>query len=79
MTGAAPLVLRTAFTDLAKPRGGGPTYTDQPALMAVLDATSAQAGGEIWVEFVDPTTYQVLRTVQYAASPSSAPASSPSG
>jgi hypothetical protein len=79
LTGAAPLVLRTAFTDLARPRGRGPSYTDQPALMAVVDATGARAGGEIWVEFVDPTTYKVLRTVRYSASPSSVPTSSPSG
>jgi hypothetical protein len=52
VTGAAPLVLRTA--------------------------TGAPGGGEIWVEFVDPTTYQVLRTVKYAASLSAA-TSSPSG
>ncbi len=78
VTGAAPLVLRTAFTDLAKPQGGGPSYTDQAALMAVINGNGAQAGAEIWVEFVDPTTYQVLRTVHYAATPS-APTSSPSG
>ncbi|MGA8245615.1 MAG: hypothetical protein WB797_01805 [Nocardioides sp.] len=76
VTGAAPLVLRTSFTDLGKPQGGGPSYTDHPALMVVLDAAGARAGGEIWVEFVDPTTYRVLRTVKYAASPSSAPSSS---
>jgi hypothetical protein len=79
VTGAAPLVLRTSLTDLEKPQGGGPSYTNRPALMAVLNATSAQAGAEIWVEFVDPTTYQVLRTVRYAAAPSSPPASTSSG
>jgi hypothetical protein len=73
VTGAAPLVLRTAFTDLVKPQGGGPSYTGQAALMAVIDDSSAQGGGEIWVEFVDPTTYKILRTVKYAASPASSP------
>jgi hypothetical protein len=79
VTGAAPLVLRTSLTDLKKPPDGGPKYTDQPALMVVLNATSTQAGAEIWVEFVDPTTYQVLRTVQYSGAPSSAPTAPASG
>ena len=79
VTGSAPLVLRTSLTDVRKPQGGGPSYTNQPALMAVLNATSAQAGAEIWVEFVDPTTFKVLRTVQYAAAPSSTPTPSASG
>jgi hypothetical protein len=69
VTGAAPLVLRTSLTDLHQPPGGGPTYTNQPALMVVIDATSTQSGAETWVEFVDPITYKVLRTVQYAAAP----------
>jgi hypothetical protein len=73
VTGAAPLVLRTSLTDVKKPQGGGPTYTNQPADMAVLNATSAQAGAQIWVEFVDPTTFKVLRTVQYSAAPTSSP------
>lgn len=79
VTGAAPLVLRTSLTDLKKPPGGGPKYTSQPALMVVLNATSTQSGAETWVEFVDPTTYKVLRTVQYSASASSAPTASSSG
>lgn len=78
VTGSAPLVLRTSLTDLATPAGGGQAYTNQPALMVVIDGTSAQAGYAVFVEFVDPTTYDVLRSVHYAASaPSSSP--SPSG
>jgi hypothetical protein len=79
VAGAAPLVLLTSLTDLGKPPGGGPSYTNQPALMAVLNATGAQAGAQIWVEFVDPTTFTVLRSLHYAAAASSPATSSPSG
>lgn len=72
-TGAAPLVLRTSLSDLTKPRGGGASYTNQPALMVVLNTTSTQSGAGIFVEFVDPTTFKVLRTLQYAAAPPSSP------
>jgi hypothetical protein len=79
VTGSAPLVLRTSLSDVAKPQDGGPSYTNQAALMVVITGTSAQTGAETWVEFVDPTTFKVLRTVQYAVTASSAPTAPPSG
>jgi hypothetical protein len=70
---SSALVFRTAFTD--KATSGGKRYTDQPALMVVVpDAqTSGRSATSVFVEFVDPSSYQVLKTLTYqgaTASPS---------
>ena len=66
-SGAAPLVLRTSFTD----HGGGASYTDRPALMVVVANTASTSPGgpasSVYVAFVDPTSYQTLTTVTYDA------------
>jgi hypothetical protein len=77
-TGSAPLVFRTSFTDTKKPSSGGPSFTGRPAIMVVVPSAQGSAGASgAFVEFVDPTSYQVLRTVSYGAG--SSPSSSSSG
>ncbi len=66
-SGAAPIVLRTSFSD----HGNGASFTDQPALMVVvLNAQSSGAGGTgsaVYVAFLDPTTYKTLTSLTYDA------------
>ena len=60
--GGQPLVFRTSFT-MAK--GSGRPSPATPALMVVIPDPQ---GTDVHVEFVDPTTYRVLDTVQYGGS-----------
>ena len=64
-SGAAPIVLRTSFSD----HGNGASFTDQPALMVVVpNGRSAGAGGSgssVYVAFLDPTTYKTLTSLTY--------------
>jgi hypothetical protein len=78
-TGSTPLVFRTSFTDTKKPSSGGPSYQGKPAIMVVVPTSQGGAAGSgAFVEFVDPTSYQVLRTVSYGGG-GSAPSKSSSG
>jgi len=69
---SAAIVLRTSFTDLGK----HPKYTDHPALMVVVPSspssspspsTSGSGAGSstVYVDFLDPTSMQVLQTLSY--------------
>ena len=60
--GGQPLVFRTSFTVAA---GSGKPGTAKPALMVVVPDAR---GTEVHVDFVDPTSYRTLESVQYAAS-----------
>lgn len=72
--GGQPLVFRTTFTAAA---GSGRTGTPTAALMVVVPDPR---GTDVRVDFVDPTTYRTLESVEYGAGPSSSPSStSPSG
>jgi hypothetical protein len=64
--GGKPLVFRTSFT-LA--RGSGKPGTDTPALMVVIPDPK---GTDVHVDFVDPTSYRTLKTVEYGGAASSA-------
>jgi len=57
--GGKPLVFRTAYT-VAK--GVGQPGTATPALMVVVPATR---GTDVQVDFVDPTSYRLLDSVEY--------------
>jgi hypothetical protein len=63
--GGKPLVFRTSFT-VAKRQGQPGTAT--PALMVVVPDPR---GTDVHVDFVDPTSYQQLRSVEYGGSGSS--------
>jgi hypothetical protein len=64
-SGADPIVLRTAFTDLDQ----GASFQDRAALMVVVPPSQAESqasSGSVHVAFLDPTTYTTLTTVTYA-------------
>ena len=63
--GGKPLVFRTSFTFA---QGQGKPGTATPALMVVVPDPQ---GSDVHVDFVDPTTYQELRSVEYAGNGSS--------
>jgi len=65
--GGQPLVFRTTFTVAA---GSGRTGTPTAALMVVVPDPR---GNDVRVDFVDPTTYRTLESVQYVSVPSSSP------
>lgn len=60
--GGQPLVFRTSFT-VAK--GSGQPGTATPALMVVVPDPR---GTDVHVDFVDPTSYKPLETVEYGGS-----------
>lgn len=64
--GGKPLVFRTSFT-VAK--GQGQPGTATPALMVVVPDPQ---GTDVHVDFVDPTSYQPLETVEYGGTGTSA-------
>ena len=72
-SGGQPLVFRTSFTVAA---GSGKPGAATAALMVVVPDSQ---GTEVRVDFVDPTSYQVLESVPYAVSPSASSSASPSG
>jgi hypothetical protein len=63
--GGQPLVFRTSFTVAA---GSGRPGTATSALMVVVPDP---AGSKVHVDFVDPTSFRTLESVEYAAGPSS--------
>jgi hypothetical protein len=63
--GGKPLVFRTSFT-VAK--GQGQPGAATPALMIVVPDPR---GSDVHVDFIDPTSYQQLRSVEYGGSGSS--------
>jgi hypothetical protein len=63
--GGKPLGFRTSFT-VAK--GQGQPGTATPALMIVVPDPT---GSDVHVDFVDPTSYRPLRSVEYGGSTSS--------
>jgi hypothetical protein len=63
--GGKPLVFRTSFTSA---KGQGQPGTATPALMVVVPDPQ---GSDVHVDFVDPTSYQQLRSVEYDGSGSS--------
>jgi hypothetical protein len=65
--GGQPLVFRTSFTVAA---GSGKPGTATAALMVVVPDPQ---GSEVHVDFVDPTSYRTLESVQYAANPAPTP------
>jgi hypothetical protein len=64
--GGKPLVFRTSFTAA---RGSGQPGTATPALMVVVPDPQ---GTDVHVDFIDPTSYARLRSVDYGATSSSA-------
>jgi hypothetical protein len=60
--GGKPLVFRTSFTDA---KGVGQPGVATPALMVVVPDPQ---GSDVHVDFVDPTSYQELRSVEYGGS-----------
>jgi hypothetical protein len=71
--GGQPLVFRTSYTVA---HGSGRSGTATPALMIVIPDPK---GNDVHVDFVDPTTYRTLESVQYAGSaPVANPSTSPS-
>jgi hypothetical protein len=64
--GGKPLVFRTSFTAA---HGQGQPGTATPALMVVVPDPQ---GSDVHVDFVDPTTYAQLRSVDYSGAVSSA-------
>ncbi|HEY3528973.1 MAG TPA: hypothetical protein VGK78_07465 [Nocardioides sp.] len=69
--GGQPLVFRTSFTVAKKGGRPGPAT---PALMVVIPDPQ---GSDVHVEFVDPTTFKPLETVEYGASSPGTSSSSP--
>jgi len=65
--GGQPLVFRTSFTVAA---GSGKPGTATAALMVVVPNPQ---GAEVHVDFVDPTSYRTLESVQYAVNPPPSP------
>jgi hypothetical protein len=65
--GGKPLVFRTSYT-VTKGRGQPGPAT--PALMVVIPDPT---GSDVHVEFVDPTSYQELASVEYGASEPASP------
>lgn len=57
--GGKPLVFRTSFGAAS---GSGPAATTTPALMVVIPDPT---GAGVHVDFVDPTTYRELDSVDY--------------
>lgn len=68
--GGQPLVFRTSYT---VSHGTGQPGTATPALMVVVPDPK---GTDVHVDFVDPTSYQMLRTVSYGGSAGSGTPSS---
>jgi hypothetical protein len=68
--GGQPLVFRTSFTVA---HGSGKPGTATPALMVVVPDPK---GTDVSVDFVDPTSYQTLKTVRYGGA---RPTAGPSG
>jgi hypothetical protein len=60
--GGKPLVFRTSFTVA---HGSGQPGTATPALMVVVPDPQ---GSDVHVDFVDPSSYRPLETVQYTGS-----------
>lgn len=71
--GGQPLVFRTSYTVA---HGSGRTGTATAALMIVIPDPQ---GSDVHVDFVDPTSYRVLKSVEYTGSTPSANASTSSG
>jgi hypothetical protein len=63
--GGKPLVFRTSFT---LDRGPGKPGTATPALMVVIPDPT---GTDVHVDFVDPTSYRPLESVEYGGAGSS--------
>jgi hypothetical protein len=63
--GGKPLVFRTSFTAT---QGSGKPGTATPALMVVVPDPQ---GTDVHVDFVDPTSYRTLQTVDYGGAGSS--------
>ena len=63
--GGKPLVFRTSFT---MTKGVGQPGVATPALMVVVPDPT---GTDVHVDFVDPTSYQELRSVEYGGAGSS--------
>jgi len=65
-SGVDPIVLRTAFSDSAQ----GASVQDRAALMVVVpqpaSSSASQAGGTVYVAFLDPASYQVLASLTYS-------------
>jgi len=61
-SGVDPIVLRTAFSDTAPDA----RFQDRAALMVVVPQSATEAGGSVYVAFLDPTSYQVLTSLTYA-------------
>lgn len=64
--GGQPLVFRTSFSVT---KGRGQPGTPRPALMVVIPDPK---GSDVHVDFVDPTSYQPLETVEYGGTGTSA-------
>ncbi len=62
--GGQPLVFRTSFT---RAHGSGKPGVATSALMVVIPDPN---GTDVHVDFVDPTSYRTLMTVEYGAQPS---------
>lgn len=77
---ANALVFRTSFSTI-RPLGSK-KFTDQPALMVVVPGVRSGSGSSssgVFVEFVDPVTFQVFTQLTYdgsSASPSASPSTS---
>jgi hypothetical protein len=69
--GEQPLVLRTTFSVTSKKKQA---QASTPALMVVIPAAS---GGGGHVDFVDPTSYQELDSLDYGAASASGGSTSP--
>ena len=63
--GGQPLVYRTSFS---VSKGAARPGTPTPALMIVVPDPN---GSDVQVDFVDPTTYRTLKTVDYGSTSSS--------